>query len=256
MQTPLPRPGLCRVPGFAWKPTTVTLGLSFSMALFAATEVHADGYWRSVANNALTVVSSARKELTVDQEVDRINAQWDKWRAQRKTAGVTTAPQGVMFANLAPNTPIYPLYRYHVGDPAPVSVDFSFVDPDTGFLTAPGFTPAEVRYQMLESPGDFDPTAFDGLDEAGIEALIRPLLLDIGASTNAADNFRIDFNLSGFEPIFFAFAYDDAGNEIRGDASAAWISTVQVPEPSTWTIMILGFGLTGAALRRRRIRPA
>ena len=26
-----------------------------------------------------------------------------------------------------------------------------------------------------------------------------------------------------------------------------------VPEPASWALMILGFGLTGAALRRRRI---
>ena len=29
------------------------------------------------------------------------------------------------------------------------------------------------------------------------------------------------------------------------------LSSMGVPEPSTWALMILGFGLTGAALRRR-----
>lgn len=38
------------------------------------------------------------------------------------------------------------------------------------------------------------------------------------------------------------------GGEIRGQFSA-------VPEPAAWTTMILGFGVSGAALRRRR-RPA
>lgn len=30
----------------------------------------------------------------------------------------------------------------------------------------------------------------------------------------------------------------------------------QAPEPATWAAMLLGFGLTGAALRRRALRPA
>ena len=34
--------------------------------------------------------------------------------------------------------------------------------------------------------------------------------------------------------------------------SANWENTVTVPEPATWTLMIGGFGLAGAALRRRR----
>ena len=29
-----------------------------------------------------------------------------------------------------------------------------------------------------------------------------------------------------------------------------------VPEPASWALMIAGFGLTGAALRRRRYRTA
>jgi hypothetical protein len=41
-----------------------------------------------------------------------------------------------------------------------------------------------------------------------------------------------------------------AGGEIRGFLHAA------VPEPETWALMILGFGLAGAGLRRRPVRPA
>jgi hypothetical protein len=41
------------------------------------------------------------------------------------------------------------------------------------------------------------------------------------------------------------------GGEIRGFLTAA-----AVPEPATWALMILGFGLVGADVRRRRGAPA
>jgi hypothetical protein len=34
------------------------------------------------------------------------------------------------------------------------------------------------------------------------------------------------------------------------------VVTIGVPEPATWAVMILGFGMAGAALRRRRREPA
>lgn len=40
------------------------------------------------------------------------------------------------------------------------------------------------------------------------------------------------------------------GGEIRGN-----LFPVEVPEPATWALMIMGFGLAGSALRRRAPRP-
>ena len=55
--------------------------------------------------------------------------------------------------------------------------------------------------------------------------------------TNAASAFVRD-NLSGQNRINFAFRID------------------AVPEPATWALMITGFGLVGATLRRRRVVAA
>ena len=45
------------------------------------------------------------------------------------------------------------------------------------------------------------------------------------------------------------FAADDAGG-------SGWVTVTEaavVPEPASWALMILGFGLAGAALRRKSV---
>jgi len=41
-----------------------------------------------------------------------------------------------------------------------------------------------------------------------------------------------------------------------GTADNAHLATASVPEPATWAMMIAGFGLVGASMRRRQIRRA
>lgn len=65
-----------------------------------------------------------------------------------------------------------------------------------------------------------------------------------------------------YEPIWFDFAvFPERGD----DGSSPWTFTVStdpiapppgVPEPSMWMLMIGGFGLIGASLRRRRLSIA
>ena len=65
-----------------------------------------------------------------------------------------------------------------------------------------------------------------------------------GGTAAGAETFLLNGLNSGsaYFNIHSTFA---AGGEIRGFLHA-------VPEPATWALMIVGFGLTGAALRRRR----
>jgi hypothetical protein len=56
------------------------------------------------------------------------------------------------------------------------------------------------------------------------------------------------------------FAYDFVGGDV-GSISGGWSLTFTteggavIPEPGTWAMLIAGFGLVGAAFRRRRIEP-
>jgi hypothetical protein len=44
------------------------------------------------------------------------------------------------------------------------------------------------------------------------------------------------------------------GGDLGTSQSAARIGTAAIPEPASWAMMILGFGLAGAALRHRKVR--
>ena len=68
-----------------------------------------------------------------------------------------------------------------------------------------------------------------------------------GAPTNSGESgqVRYDFAASGPALSSIVFSSSQAAFEIDDIAAA-------VPEPSTWLMMILGFGLVGGALRRRR----
>ena len=57
-------------------------------------------------------------------------------------------------------------------------------------------------------------------------------------------------------PTTLALAAGHGGNGgaffDRISVTTSGVHTAPVPEPATWALMIMGFGLTGAMLRRRR----
>ena len=65
--------------------------------------------------------------------------------------------------------------------------------------------------------------------------------ITIGGNTVTIDGFRVFFN-----PLTLA---SDGTFVASGDLTA----TVSVPEPTTWAMMVAGFGLVGLGVRRRRV---
>jgi hypothetical protein len=76
------------------------------------------------------------------------------------------------------------------------------------------------------------------------------ILLDsVGALTGSYSNITTSGFLNGFSYNVF---YDYTSNFVRLDViDAGMAPPPAVPEPSSWALMILGFGLVGTAMRRR-----
>jgi hypothetical protein len=106
---------------------------------------------------------------------------------------------------------------------------------DTPYSALPG-NGAPGQCLTSDPRGIMDPT-FAGCEEGAITSL----------------------DLAAFDAIGWNLHYDVLGRVDRSFTSAqAYQGTISgmVPEPTTWALMIGGFGLAGAALRRRRLVPA
>jgi len=168
--------------------------------------------------------------------------------------------------------------------PAPGSLDpVSFDSGDTGFLITGlvGPTDAEVTFNGAEAlivqgqsiqavAGTFNFLLFT-LADAGLAFTSAQFNLDAAVSGPATilaydqfgDAFGGDFAVSGAGPNVFSIAAT-AGQSIQSivimssaaldDVSQIRLGgiTAIVPEPTSWALMILGFGAAGATLRQRR----
>lgn len=65
---------------------------------------------------------------------------------------------------------------------------------------------------------------------------------------------------SVFVGLNYSRGYNSAtffdANFVQSGLDRGFRTWVAVPEPATWALMMLGFGLSGGALRRRAVRPA
>lgn len=109
---------------------------------------------------------------------------------------------------------------------------------------------------------DFTPAQFTSVQNFPGDSRSRALVtVDIGALSLGAGSYDISFfNPSGLSipayanpggKLYQSGNFFQAG-QFYADRSAAFaLASAAVPEPASWALMIVGFGLVGAAARRR-----
>ncbi len=98
----------------------------------------------------------------------------------------------------------------------------------------------------------FDGIGFGGLVLAGPAAPFQPSTVDY--YFYSANGFGNDgFTLTGTARLWTA---GGTGGSASGILFSTGTYSPPVPEPQTWALLIAGYGLVGAALRRRRSAPA
>jgi len=91
----------------------------------------------------------------------------------------------------------------------------------------------------------YDVTLFDGLTTSNIGTFTA------GISTNWVSRVSSSFELFEGRSYVLSFRGSTAGDR-TAFIDGISLSTSTVPEASTWSMLIVGFGLVGAAVRRRR----
>lgn len=85
----------------------------------------------------------------------------------------------------------------------------------------------------------------------------------IGAGGDSGTGYFVDGKLAAVHSFALWYRADESANrfgQFKGSVPIyfhkEWIQTAAIPEPGTWAMMIAGFGLVGAAARRRRLATA
>lgn len=135
--------------------------------------------------------------------------------------------------------------------------DISSIDLDRqGGPFVPGQVAPVFRFSLFDNPtgalGLGSGTALSSFDATGLSSSAKNVFnwsealggLDASGSTNGNVILRIDLLSGGYAGIDnFRIAASDISGDIPTPGGA-------IPEPSTWFMMIAGFGLIGGALRR------
>ena len=123
------------------------------------------------------------------------------------------------------------------------------------FLTVSPFTATDgAAYSFTSAIGNFTGTLSDVLSAGPVSNRVLSAYA-LGTFTPAG---TFSSFAAGPASLTFSFTQNNANGAISGGftMSTPPVPAPGVPEPAAWAMLIAGFGLTGAAMRRRRIAVA
>jgi hypothetical protein len=96
--------------------------------------------------------------------------------------------------------------------------------------------------------------SFDGDDDGTFSLLVNATDFGTCSICNISDSGQNKFIVSGGGITSLGFTFDPAVSTAR-QFRVEGVSVGAIPEPTTWAMMLFGFGAIGAAMRRRKSSP-
>jgi PEP-CTERM motif len=107
---------------------------------------------------------------------------------------------------------------------------------------------AKCRFCQDANPGSYIVSLFSAASNLLASQSVTPTSGYQTLTFNTAGVKSVVFNFTGGDPI----GYGDGRTVAWYETSAVTYGGAAVPEPAAWALMLAGFGLTGAAMRRRQ----
>jgi hypothetical protein len=141
----------------------------------------------------------------------------------------------------------------------------------TGTITTTNTTTlvnGRAAYTITGITGTRNGSAITGLVPAGTDfggvAIDNYLYASTPFLTDAGFGFTVAGTTNLYNPYYFSGAYQEyvrtaAGADFQNTSGVTFTLTqvgAAVPEPATWGMMILGFGMIGAASRSRKVKTS
>jgi hypothetical protein len=161
---------------------------------------------------------------------------------------VSTPATGTVAAGTLTQNGINATFSFVLDGPA--TIDGHTYASGTNLLSGTVVKFAKIT-ETSKSEGNVSASTADPLTVVTYTSAIWPVTSWLSTSVDRGFSFALD----GVSPNFATPAKGKALNNFAATVGGQ-LSIATVPEPATWALMIGGFGLAGAALRRRRLVAA